>query len=313
MPRTCFVIMPFSSTVSCTSEEWTEIFEYVFKPAVEGSGRDYMCKRSEATRGNVVAAIMRDLHDSYVVIADLTDRNANVFYELGVRHALGDRTILIAQKREDIPFDLQGYGSHVYSWKTQKGRDELVARIRELLVEIDANPERSDNPVSDFLLRDRNVKDQPASPENSLKAIQEGRNVENRSLIPDEKEKEVFNRISDAFGGTYQPISPENSLNPAPKQGLHMFAEAEAKTKGVSLSQVSREYHIPLTSLSEWVRKGLIPVLYRDNNAVYLPKDTVQETARIYHEAKESGQSIASLLREKQGSLFSQRSPNIRT
>ncbi len=41
-----------------------------------------MCKRSEATRGNVVAAIMRDLHDSYVVIADLTDRNANVFYEL---------------------------------------------------------------------------------------------------------------------------------------------------------------------------------------------------------------------------------------
>jgi hypothetical protein len=126
MPRTCFVIMPFSSTASCTCEEWTEIFEHVLKPAVEGSGLDYECRRSEATRGNVVAAIIRDLDDAHVVMADLTDRNANVFYELGVRHALRNRTIILAQKREDIPFDLRGYGYHVYSWKTQKGKDNLA-------------------------------------------------------------------------------------------------------------------------------------------------------------------------------------------
>lgn len=161
MPRTCFVIMPFSSTASCTSEEWTHIFENVFKPAIESSGLDYECRRSKATRGNVIAAIIRDLNDSYVVIADLTDRNANVFYELGVRHSLKNRTIIIAQKREDIPSDLQGYASHVYSWKTQKDKDELAQRLRELLEEIDTNPERSDSPVNDFLLRDRNARNQP--------------------------------------------------------------------------------------------------------------------------------------------------------
>ena len=105
--RVCFVIMPFSETKSCTEQEWTYIFDTVLKPAVEGAGLGYECHRSNATRGNIVAGIIRDLNDAYVVLADLTDRNANVFYELGVRHALTDRTIIVAQQRGDIPFDLE--------------------------------------------------------------------------------------------------------------------------------------------------------------------------------------------------------------
>ena len=66
MPRLCFVIMPFSATQSCSEEEWTRIFETLLKPAVEGAGLDYECKRSAATRGNLVAAIIRDLNDARV-------------------------------------------------------------------------------------------------------------------------------------------------------------------------------------------------------------------------------------------------------
>lgn len=145
--------MPFSRTSSATEEEWTEIFETFLKPAVEGAGLDYECRRSVATRGNVVGLITQDLNDAYVVLADLTDRNANVFYELGVRHALTNRTILLAQRREDIPFDLQGYANHIYNWRTEGGRESFAARLRELLAEIDTNPTRPDNPVSDFLGR----------------------------------------------------------------------------------------------------------------------------------------------------------------
>lgn len=151
MPRTCFVIMPFSATQSCTEEEWTWIFQNLFKPAIEGAGLGYECRRSQANRGNIVAKIIRDLNDSYVLLADLTDRNANVFYELGVRHALKNRSIILAQKREDLPFDLQAYASHVYDWKTEEARARFVEKIRQLLEEIDTNPERPDNPVSDFL------------------------------------------------------------------------------------------------------------------------------------------------------------------
>lgn len=151
MPRSCFVIMPFSSTESCTQTEWTEIFDDVFKRGIEAAGLDYECKRSEATRGNIIAGIIRDLNDSYVVVADLTDRNANVFYELGVRHSLKNRTIILAQKMGDIPFDLQAYAYHVYGWRTREEREALATKLRELLEEIDNNPDRPDNPVADSL------------------------------------------------------------------------------------------------------------------------------------------------------------------
>lgn len=67
MPRTCFVIMPFSTTASCTKEEWTWIFKNVFKPAVEGAGLDYGCRRSVATRGNIVAVDLA--HDYFLDIS----------------------------------------------------------------------------------------------------------------------------------------------------------------------------------------------------------------------------------------------------
>jgi hypothetical protein len=143
--------MPFSGTTSCTEQEWTEIFEKVFKPAIEEAELGYVCRRSNATRGNIVAGIIRDLNDAHIVLADLTDRNANVFYELGVRHALSDRSIIVAQRRDDIPFDLSNYASHVYDWRSTKGKEELTEKLRGILRDIDSNPKRPDNPVSDFL------------------------------------------------------------------------------------------------------------------------------------------------------------------
>ena len=153
MPRVCFIIMPFSDTDSCTEQEWTQIFEDVFRPAVENAGLDYECRRSVPTRGNIVASILQDLNDGYLVIADLTDRNANVFYELGVRHALKDRTILLAQSLADVPFDLSVYAAHEYGWRTSEERQDLAERLRQLLTEVDEDPDRPDNPVSDFIQR----------------------------------------------------------------------------------------------------------------------------------------------------------------
>jgi hypothetical protein len=149
--RLCFVIMPFSATKSCSEEEWSHIFDNVIKPAVEESGFDFICRRSVVTRGNIIKDILIDLNAADVVIADLTDQKPNVMYELGVRHVLATKTILIAQNRDDIPFDLQSYANHVYKWKTQKDQNEFKAKMNELLADIVRGPERKDNPVVDFL------------------------------------------------------------------------------------------------------------------------------------------------------------------
>jgi len=148
--KKCFVIMPFSTTKSCTENKWLEIFNYIIKPGVEESKLGYECERSAAGRENIIKSIIDSLNKANVVIADLTDNNPNVFYELGVRHTLANRTILIAQGKKHIPFDLKPYPVAFYSESPVK--IALFKKdIKEKLEDIEKNPERSDNPVADFL------------------------------------------------------------------------------------------------------------------------------------------------------------------
>lgn len=149
--KTCFVIMPFASTQSCNQIEWTEIFKNMIKPAVEDSGYPYICKRSEALMGNIIENILDELNRADIVIGDLTDRNPNVYYELGVRHALRDSTILIAQKLDDIPFDLRSHAIQIYDWKTLDGRKEFKKRIAEIIGIIEQEPKNSISPVRKYL------------------------------------------------------------------------------------------------------------------------------------------------------------------
>ena len=148
--KKCFVIMPFSKTKSCSEKKWTEIFEYIIKPAVEQRGLGYECERSVPERENIIKGILEALNKANVVIADLTDDNPNVFYELGVRHALTNRTILIAQGEEHIPFDLRPYPVAFYGESPAKIA-EFKTEIKKKLQDIETNPERADNPVADFL------------------------------------------------------------------------------------------------------------------------------------------------------------------
>ncbi|MCX6030434.1 MAG: hypothetical protein NT169_14195 [Chloroflexi bacterium] len=146
--KVAFVIMPFSGTPRCTDVQWTEIFENLFRPGLETSG--YTCLRAEPSRGALIRTILESLKNSWLVVADLTDQNPNVFYELGVRHALCKRTILVTQEATHIPSDLRGYWWIEYG--TSPGRVRaFIDRMSALIKEIEDNPEKSDSPVSDFL------------------------------------------------------------------------------------------------------------------------------------------------------------------
>jgi pyruvate-formate lyase-activating enzyme len=148
MEKEVFIIMPFSDTKTCTKAQWTEIFEDVFKPAFKEI--NYTCERAEPEIGSLIKSIVKKLYKSPIVLADITDRNANVFYELGVRHSLSLRTIIVTQNADHIPSDLKGYWSIVYSI-TPGGVSKFKQEIKELVIKIENNQSYSDNPVSDFL------------------------------------------------------------------------------------------------------------------------------------------------------------------
>ena len=150
--KKCFAIMPFSKAYSLTKEQWTEVFEHKIKSAVEESGFGYECERYELRRANITKAILQEINSAHLVIADLTGKNPNVLWELGVRHTLSKRTILIAQDKKFLPSDLRDYPIILYKYKQSPAEvDKFKEDIKKELEDIEADPEKPDSPISDFL------------------------------------------------------------------------------------------------------------------------------------------------------------------
>jgi hypothetical protein len=128
-PRPCFLAMP--------TRGWLSDVQRVIESAAPG----FVCTLSVdlATPGNIMNQVWNDIRKSDVVLADLTGLNPNVFYELGLAHALGKDTILIKQiDGGDVPFDVQSHKYCEYdladlatleAWLTQAFRD-VSARYR---------------------------------------------------------------------------------------------------------------------------------------------------------------------------------------
>jgi len=98
--KMCFVLMPFTS-------EWSDrIYYKVLVPILKGCG--LIPARADDLFGhNVMEDIWSAINAAYIVIADVTGRNPNVFYELGIAHTLGKNVILLTQADDDVPFDIK--------------------------------------------------------------------------------------------------------------------------------------------------------------------------------------------------------------
>jgi hypothetical protein len=104
----CFVLMPFAET-------FTDIYNLGIKETCEQAGA--YCERvdEQVYQGNILDRVYNQIAKADFIIADMTGRNANVFYEVGYAHAIGKSTILLTQHNDDIPFDLKHFPHVVYN------------------------------------------------------------------------------------------------------------------------------------------------------------------------------------------------------
>ena len=125
----CFVLMPFDSAFS-------DVYEYGIKGAC--TDVDVYCERvdEQIFIGSMLDRIYNQIARADIIVADMTGRNENVFYEVGYAHALGKTVILLTQRAEDIPFDLKHFPHIVYSAKIKELRVELAKRIQYFAFEI---------------------------------------------------------------------------------------------------------------------------------------------------------------------------------
>ncbi|MDH3602242.1 MAG: hypothetical protein OEU26_21730, partial [Candidatus Tectomicrobia bacterium] len=123
-----FVLMPFSA-------EWSDrIWESFLKPIL--ISEDFKPIRADNLFGpDIMEDIWAGILQARIVIGDITGRNANVFYELGMAHTLGKDVILLTQNINDIPFDLNRY-RHIIYQDNHDGYNVLTEKLKAALQEI---------------------------------------------------------------------------------------------------------------------------------------------------------------------------------
>lgn len=126
----CFVLMPFGPA-------FDRLYRERIKPAVEYCGFHPLRADDLFSPTPILEDIWTYICASRVILADVTDRNPNVFYEIGIAHTVGKPVVVITQNQADVPFDIAHVRYFLYSddkegWCTLSGRIASALRsIRE--------------------------------------------------------------------------------------------------------------------------------------------------------------------------------------
>jgi tetratricopeptide (TPR) repeat protein len=134
----CFVLMPFGTKPDPTGRpeiDFNRVYENGIRPAIEAAGMIPVRADMEETGGIIHKPMFERLLLCEYAIADLTTANANVFYELGVRHTARPRTTqAIFAKHQPIPFDLTFLRTLPYDLGLNNAfADEQASALREAL------------------------------------------------------------------------------------------------------------------------------------------------------------------------------------
>lgn len=107
--REVFVLMPFE-------DKFQTIYYNVLKPVVESLGYSVSKADENLSIGTVIEQIQQSIRGALLVVADVSGKNTNVFYELGYAHGIEQNVLIMTTNRDDVPFDISHIRYFQYSY-----------------------------------------------------------------------------------------------------------------------------------------------------------------------------------------------------
>jgi len=144
----CFIIGPIGELDSNTRKKSNIKLNFIFKPCVEEYGYEIIRADNISDPGLITNQIISLLHSVDLVIADLTDLNPNVFYELGVRHTFLKPTIHFMERGQIIPFDVSNYRTIFADITDLIDVDNAKNELKKQIESIESLDEDLANPIS---------------------------------------------------------------------------------------------------------------------------------------------------------------------
>ena len=146
--KQCFVIAPIGDETSETRKRSDQVLKHIIRPAAEECG--YRATRADEIDkpGLITSQVIQRVVGDPLVVADLSETNPNVFYELAIRHAIRKPLIQLIEKGQRIPFDVAGtrtiYVDHKDLDSVSGAKADIVAQIRQL----EKEPTEIETPIS---------------------------------------------------------------------------------------------------------------------------------------------------------------------
>jgi hypothetical protein len=134
---TCFVMMPFAEPVG-------GYYKLIYEPAIKKAGLTPIRADTDIFgTGNIIQQIWAGLNRAKVLVAELSGKNPNVLYELGLAHALHKPVVLVSSNELDVPFDLRHVRVIYYDVNDPFWGDKLIAKVAENVVSAISNPKEA--------------------------------------------------------------------------------------------------------------------------------------------------------------------------
>lgn len=128
----CFVIMPISDQGDYPEDHFTKVYEQIFKPAIEKAGYKPYRVDENSISDSIIGKIFEAIQECPMALCDLSNRNPNVLYELGIRQAYDKPVVLVQDDKTERIFDVSGISTVQY--KSKRLYEEVIS-AREKIVQ----------------------------------------------------------------------------------------------------------------------------------------------------------------------------------
>ena len=249
--KVCFVIAPIGESDSDTRRWSDQVLRHIIRPSVTACGYEAVRADDIDRPGIITSQVIQRVVEEPLVIADLTERNPNVFYELAIRHAVGKPFIQIIKEGENIPFDVAATRTILVNINDLDKVQEAKNQLQQYIKSLEEDPSDLETPISVSL---------------DLQHLRRSENPEQRSLAD---VLSALSAIRSMLSNVEERIAMDNKVHLHGKE-LHRLEKRviEAIEQGLSIRRPSRR-RLGSESLEFLHRIRAFPV--GDGNAFSLP------------------------------------------
>lgn len=222
--KTCFAIMPISDPSGYEEGHFLKVYQDVFSPAIEAAG--YIPHRvdEDSKSGLIQTKIIQNLLEAPMAICDLSTRNPNVLFELGIRQAFNKPVVIVQQEGTERIFDVGcisciDYDAQMSYRGVLKAREQIEVAIKTTEVN------GFNSIINELNIKPANLSDTPVSDDKRNQLLLY------MLLNKVDQMNEDLQKIKSAYNANQRNASRQTLLRSLPKEQLETLAYIEARNR----------------------------------------------------------------------------------